>query len=156
MKLTIIPSDGAVYEDNICYSDLTWEGTPANVHALQWQDVAGWVEFNDGTSNENITVLPAWANNAMSAWTAANTPVPPTPPTPEQIKAINKNTAVSLLQQTDWATISDVSDPAKSNPYLINVNDFLAFRNQVRPIAINPPTTLVTFPTMPTDQWASV
>ena len=154
MKLTIVPIDGAVYENGLCYSGLTWEGTPVNVHALQWQDTAGWIEYNDGKQNEDITVLPTWADNAMSAWTVANTPVPPTPPTPQQIQATNKNTAVSLLQQTDWATISDVSDPAKSNPYLINANDFLAFRNQVRPIAINPPTTLVTFPAIPVAVWS--
>jgi hypothetical protein len=161
MKLTIIPSDGAVYENNLCYSNLTWEGTPENVSALQWLDTAGWIEFKtnlDGTKpeNETITVLPQWADNAMAAWTVANTPVPPTPPTPEQIQATNKSTAVSLLQQTDWTTIPDVSDPAKSNPYLTNANEFIAFRNQVRPVAINPPTTLVTFPTIPTDQWATL
>jgi hypothetical protein len=82
MKLTIIPSDGAVYENNVCYSGLTWEGTPADVHALQWLDDAGWIEYNDGAVNEDITVLPQWADNAMAAWTVANTPVPPPPPTP--------------------------------------------------------------------------
>jgi hypothetical protein len=151
MKLTIVPIDGAVYENGLCYSNLTWEGTPVNVHALQWQDNAGWIEFTDGKQNEDITVLPTWADNAMAAWTVANTPVPPTP---QQIQTTNKNTAVLLLQQTDWATISDVSDPAKSNPYLTNVNDFLAFRNQVRPTAINPPTTVVTFPASPVAVWS--
>jgi len=151
MKLTIVPIDGAVYENGLCYSGLTWEGTPVDVHALQWQDTAGWIEFTDGKQNEDITVLPTWANNAMAAWTVANTPVLPTP---QQIQATNKNTAVSLLQQTDWATISDVSDPAKSNPYLTNVNNFLTFRNQVRPTAINPPTTVVTFPANPVAVWS--
>jgi hypothetical protein len=154
MKLTIVPFDGAVYENELCYSGLIWEGTPVNVHALQWKDDTGWIEFTDGKQNEDITVLPDWANNAMAAWTVANTPIPPTPPTPQQIQETNKNTAVSLLQQTDWATISDVSDSTKSNPYLTNVNDFLAFRNQVRPTAINPPTTVVTFPANPVAVWS--
>ena len=86
MKLTIIPSDGAVYENEVSYLNLIWEGTPANVHALQWQDVAGWIEYTDGP-NEDITELPQWADNAMAAWTVANTPAPPTPPTAEQNKA---------------------------------------------------------------------
>lgn len=81
MKLTIIVPDMAVYEDGLCYSNLVWVGTPVNVHALQWQDVKGWIEYNDGKPNEDITILPDWANNAMDAWTVANTPVPiPIPP----------------------------------------------------------------------------
>ena len=76
MRLTIIPSDGAVYEDGLCYSDLTWEGTPADVHALQWLDVAGWIEYEGPKVNEDITVLPQWALNAMAAWDVANQPTP--------------------------------------------------------------------------------
>ncbi len=71
MKLTIIPSDGAVYEDGVCYLNLIWEGTPPNVHALQWKDIAGHIEYDD-KANEDIIVLPEWANNAMAAWTVAN------------------------------------------------------------------------------------
>lgn len=69
MRLTIIVSDGAVYQDGVVYADLVWEGTPENVHALQWKDGAGWVEYNDGTANKDITELPHWALKAMSAWT---------------------------------------------------------------------------------------
>ena len=83
MRLTIIPSDGAVYEDGLCYLNLTWEGTPADVHALQWFDTQGWIEFEDENpydnikpANETITALPQWAINAMAAWDAANQPQP--------------------------------------------------------------------------------
>ena len=86
MQLSILPSDKAVYEDGLCYSDLTWEGTPANIHALQFNTTTstGWLEFNDGTSNEDITVLPQWALNAEAAWQTAydNAHKPPEPPTP--------------------------------------------------------------------------
>lgn len=152
MKLTIIPSDGAVYENNICYSNLTWQGTPLNVHALQWVDVSGWLEFNDGTTNEDITVLPQWANNAMDAWTVANTPVPPQPPTAEQ----NKQTAVTKLQATDWATIPDVADPTKSNPYLSNAQDFVVYRNAVRQYAIYPVAGDINWPAVPQEVWVTV
>lgn len=83
MRLTIIPSDGAVYKDGLCYSDLIWEGTPTNIHALQWFDTQGWIEYNDGTQNENVTELPQWASNALVVWDIANQPVP-VEPTPEQ------------------------------------------------------------------------
>jgi len=152
MKLTIIPSDGAVYENNICYSNLTWQGTPLNVHALQWLDVAGWIEFNDGTPNEDITVLPQWANNAMDAWTVANTPVPPQPPTAEQ----NKQTATSKLQATDWTTIPDVADPTKSNPYLSNAQDFVTYRNAVRQYAVYPVAGYINWPAVPQEVWTTV
>lgn len=83
MRLTIIPSDGAVYKDGLCYSNLIWDGTPANIHALQWFATKGWIEFNDDNpydnhkpTNENIIELPQWALNAINAWTVANTPKP--------------------------------------------------------------------------------
>lgn len=156
MKLTIIPIDSSVCEDGVSYSGLTWEGTPVDVHALQWDNGSGWIEFNDGTPNQEITELPQWALNAEAAWATAdyNAKNPPAP-TPEQIQAGNKNIAVSLLQQTDWATIADISNPSVCNPYLTNPADFIAFRNQVRSTAINPPTTSVTFPAIPTALWSS-
>ena len=78
-------------------------------------------------------------------------PPPPYVPTAED----NKNTAVSLLSQTDWTTIPDVADPALSNPYLTNQAEFITFRNQVRPIAINPVAGNINFPTTPTAIWSS-
>ncbi len=152
MKLTIIPVDGAVYENGVCYSGLTWEGTPVNVHALQWQDIAGWIEFNDGQPNEEITSLPSWALNAEAAWTVANTPVPPPLPTAEQ----NKQTASSKLYSTDWTTIPDVADPTKSNPYLGNVQDFVTYRNAVRQYAVYPIAGNINWPVEPQAVWTSV
>lgn len=166
MKLSIIPSDGTVCEDGVCYNNLTWTGTPANVHALQWDDDApfdvdgeiyyGWLEFKDGSPNQDISVLPPWAGNATAAWTAAANPPPPPAPTPEEIQAQNKAQAVSLLQQTDWAATVDIANPQYSNPYLLNQDAFLTYRSAVREIAVYPPTTPVTvWPPLPTEQWSS-
>lgn len=149
MKLTIIPIDGAVYVDYISYLKLVWEGTPADVHALQWQDTEGWIEYKDVTvPNEVITVLPQWADNAMAAWTVANTPVPPSPPTAEE----NKDTASSLLLATDWTTIADVADPINS-PYLANQADFIIYRNLVRQIAVYPTAGDLVWPIKPDEVW---
>jgi hypothetical protein len=147
MKLTIIPVDGAVYEGGISYLGLVWEGTPPNVHALQWQDVAGWIEYVD-QPNEDITALPEWADNAMAAWTVANTPIPPSPPTAEY----NKATASRLLAGTDWTTIADVASPI-NNPYLANQSEFIAYRQVIRQIAVYPPAGEVVWPTPPTEVW---
>lgn len=94
-RITIIPSDGTVLVDGELKFqplDLSGCGIPADVHALQWYDTRGWIEFNDDNdpftpkpANQDITELPAWAN-ACAAVHAAWTPPPPPElePTPEQ------------------------------------------------------------------------
>lgn len=155
MRLTIIPADGAVGEDGKFYSSLNLSscGIPEDVHALQWDGVAGWIEFKSPlVQNEPITELPAWANCCMTKWTEANTPKPPEPPTAEQ----NKSFATSKLQATDWTTIPDVADPAKSNPYLSNVQDFVVYRNAVRQYAIYPVAGDINWPAIPQEIWTKI
>lgn len=76
MKLSIIPIDGAVYKDGNCYSRLDLSFVPSDVHALQWKDTKGWIEFvdnDDGTKpqNQTITELPNWANTCVTKWDEA-------------------------------------------------------------------------------------
>jgi hypothetical protein len=73
MKLTIIPSDKTVYVDNYSLGNLDLSFVPSNVHALQWKNDLGWIEFveNDDFTkpqNETINQLPNWANSAHNAW----------------------------------------------------------------------------------------
>lgn len=152
MKLTIIPSDGSVYENGVCYLNLTWDGTPSNVHALQWDTDSGWLEFNDGSPNEPITVLPEWAVNAEVAWNQANNPPPPPPPEPPTAEQ-NKATAMGLLSATDWVNQPDVRDTAVS-PHLTNGAEFDAYRLQVRQIAVYPVAGDLTWPPLPAEVWA--
>lgn len=86
MRLVIIPIDKAVYLDEACKSnlDLSACNIPKNVHALQWFDVKGWIEFNDDGDpftpqppNEIIEQLPQWADDCVAVWEA--TPFPPNP-----------------------------------------------------------------------------
>lgn len=65
-----------------------------------------------------------------------------------------KQQASGLLYKTDWTTIADVANPALSNPYLMNQSEFIAYRSQVRALAVNPVVN-PTFPAMPTAQWSS-
>ena len=156
MKLTIIPADGSVGEDNVFYLglDLSSCNIPADVHALQWQDTAGWIEYNSPLiENQPITELPAWANCCLTKWATAHQPPPPPPP---PTAAQNKSTAVSKLQATDWTTIPDVGDPTKSNPYLSNVQDFVTYRNAVRQYAINPVAGDINWPVLPQEVWTTV
>jgi hypothetical protein len=79
MKLTIIPLDKTVYIDNWSFSNLDLSFIPENVHALQWKNDLGWIEYVDiieGNNfvkppNETIQELPSWANAAVARWTEA-------------------------------------------------------------------------------------
>jgi hypothetical protein len=65
-----------------------------------------------------------------------------------------KQQASGLLSATDWTSIADVANPAVSNPYLMNQSAFLAYRSQVRALAVNPVVDPV-FPPVPTAQWSA-
>lgn len=75
--------------------------------------------------------------------------------TQEQPLLACKEQASGLLYKTDWTTIADVADPTKSNPYLMNQAEFIAYRSQVRQLAVNPVVN-PTFPPVPTAQWGTV
>jgi hypothetical protein len=115
MKLTIIVTDKTVYKDGKFYSNLAWLGTPENVHALQWNNGEGWVEYLDGTPHLVVTELPEWADNAVASWNKADEVVPDIPPVPnpnmedksQQLKAAyakypiaNKDSINSILTNT--------------------------------------------------------
>lgn len=63
MKITVIPEgkiigiDGTFFRD--IQQDLSW--IPSNVHAVQWSDSSGEIEYNDGTPNEIISDLGIYA-----------------------------------------------------------------------------------------------
>ena len=150
MLLTIIPVDGNVKKDEVSYLrlDLLSCAIPSNVRALQWKNTSGWIEFWD-QQNEDITELPSWVNCCLAKWEEANIPKPNT-------AGQNKDVAVSLLQLTDWTQIPSVSDPALSNPYLANKNEFDLYRNSVRQYALNPVAGDINWPIMPQEVWTTV
>lgn len=59
MRLTIIPIDKTIGIDGTFLSnvegDLSW--IPTNIHAVQWYDTWGEIEYNDGSPNEKIEEL---------------------------------------------------------------------------------------------------
>lgn len=73
-------------------------------------------------------------------------------PTQEKISKQNcKKQASELLYETDWTTIPDVADPANS-PYLTNQAEFIAWRSQIRALAVNPVADPI-FPPKPVEVW---
>jgi hypothetical protein len=64
-----------------------------------------------------------------------------------------KKQASALLYETDWTTIPDITN-TENDPYLTNQAEFIAYRNEVRKLAVNPVPNPV-FPAVPTAQWSS-
>ena len=66
MKLTIIRDIGLLHIDGFGHDELDMSTVPSNVHALQWHDTTGEIEY---TTNENATIstLPQWAQDLVTA-----------------------------------------------------------------------------------------
>ena len=54
MKLTIIKNDGAVYKEGQSYSNLSLPTIPSDVHALQWNNDKGYIEFLDNVKTHYL------------------------------------------------------------------------------------------------------
>ena len=61
--------------------------------------------------------------------------------------------ASKLLYETDWTTIPDVADSNVSNPYLMNQAEFVAYRSELRELAVHPVANPV-WPIKPATQWS--
>jgi hypothetical protein len=70
----------------------------------------------------------------------------------ESEKMTNAQTAVGILNSTDWTTIADIGLP-EANPRLSNQDQFIAYRQVIRQIAVYPTAGQVTWPTPPTEVW---
>jgi hypothetical protein len=67
--LTIIKDDNNIAEGGV-WRTVDCSSLAANVHAVQWDGSAGWVEYNDGTANETIDSISAY-DDLRTAWTNA-------------------------------------------------------------------------------------
>jgi hypothetical protein len=107
MRLTIIPTDGAVYIDGATYSGLDLSFIPTDVHALQWYDTYGELEFKrsfvDGQlvhpANQMLTELPVWANTCVDAWNDAKLAL-------EEAQRIAAEAARLLVEQKALANLT--------------------------------------------------
>jgi hypothetical protein len=74
MRLTIVPSDKNIGIDGLFLNmDLSSCAIPVNIHALQWYETEGEIEFINNPDrtkpqNEFISELPAWANACVNKW----------------------------------------------------------------------------------------
>ena len=70
MRLTIIKDDKTVIKDLVAATVTDVSYIPTNVHAVQWYDSKGEVEYNDGTANLEITELGIYAQASTDHQTA--------------------------------------------------------------------------------------
>ena len=124
-------------------------------------DVINIIQYEEQPSNPppgfEAPIIAVQSNTAGPGWTYIDGIfiAPPIPaPTPEELIAQCKSQAKTILTNTDWTSIGDVGDPTKSNPYLINQAEFIAYRSTVRNYAVNPVVDPV-WPTQPIEQWSS-
>jgi hypothetical protein len=102
-------------------------------------------------------IIAVQSDVASPGWTYVDEQfiAPPQPtPTPEELIFQCHAKAQGILSSTDWTAIPDVADPLKSNPYLMNQDEFVAYRSTVRNYAVNPVVDPV-WPTPPTEQWSN-
>jgi hypothetical protein len=124
MKLVIIVEDSAVYKDGAYLESLTLSGIPGNVSALQWDADSGEIEYNDGTFNESIDVLPDWAVAAEATYDAAVKAAQNVELTAEEKLQDLRDHRNALLRETDWWGASD----------LTMTQDQIAYRQALRDI----------------------
>lgn len=114
-----------------------------NLIVIDENDIPDWVVAPTYIQSDTANIGDTYENGQFI-------PPAPIPPTAQQ----NKERAVKLLQETDWTTVADVGNPELSNPYLINQAQFIAWRSQVRAVAVNPVEGFGVIPVKPQEQWS--
>lgn len=66
----------------------------------------------------------------------------------DQLKSANKQTASTLLADTDYLTLPDTSS------HIDNMSEILAYREALRAIAVNPPVSVTAWPVKPATVWS--
>jgi hypothetical protein len=79
--------------------------------------------------------------------------IPPSPPVPLPNAYENKLKAISLLTATDWVTFPDVVNTSIT-PHLLNQDEFIEYRRQLRIISLDPIDGNIDWPVIPIEKWA--
>ena len=77
MRVTIIADDAAVYVDGLALWPIDLTGLSSDVHAVQWYDTHGEVEFRDGQPNaliSDFSPYQVFVDRHAAAKAAAATP----------------------------------------------------------------------------------
>jgi hypothetical protein len=99
MRLTIVVPDSNVGVDGE-FKEIDLSSMDANIHAVQWNEARGHIEYNDGTPNEQITDINQFSG-IVDQWYSI-TPDVEEPETPEQ--ALER---IRQQRKTDYENESD-------------------------------------------------
>lgn len=148
MRVTIINRDDSVTINGKTHSGLDFSKFPENIHAIQWYETYGEVEYVTGAdgikpANEKIDNLEPY-NYLLDLWEIAeqeeiaerqrNTP------TPEQIAIGKRN---NLLVASDWTQLPDVTLTAEKKA------EWAAYRQALRDMTSDPNFPNIPFPVKP-------
>ncbi len=111
----------------------------------------GWIPFTASPDDIEQTGRDLYAQ-AVAGDFGPIAPYVPPPPYVAPAEA-NKAEAERRLAKTDWVNQPDVYDPANT-PHLTNRDAFIAYRSQVRAIAVNPVSGNLDWPTEPAAVWS--
>jgi hypothetical protein len=151
MRFILIPSDKVVTIDGESYRDLNLEQVDPTIHAVQWYETWGEIEYIKDENeykpeNQKIYSLDSF-QFAIDEWNKAKILAnAPEEQTEEDLLRECKKMAQAYLMKTDWTQLPDVA----SN--LSNKQEFDNFREIVRVYAVSPVTNPV-WPELPTAQW---
>ena len=116
MRLTVVPSDKLIIKDGKEYKVTDLSYLDSNIHAIQWYDDKGEIEYVDDTSNLAITDITPY-NQCVTDWEAAKTKeAEANVYTDEQWQKWFREIRDELLTDSDWTQISDnkLSDSKKT------------------------------------------
>lgn len=110
----------------------------------------------DRVTQTAIVLTPSFQNGEwVQQWQITEASAEEIEQRKEFIRQQNKDAVSKLLDETDWVENPSVSDPNRS-PHLLNFEDIMNYRMELRRIAINPPeiSILTSLPSKPENQWS--
>ena len=108
-RITIVPDDNTVIVDGEARREISMAGIDPTIHAVQWKDTAGEIEYNDGKRHKKIVSISPF-QSFIDRW--ANAAIPP--PTLDDLKATKKADFVTegvkrvAAQIPDWDSIETI------------------------------------------------
>ena len=120
MRATILPKDGTVTVDGEGLGDFDMSKVPDDIHAVQWYDTGGEIEYIDnpdddveGKPNKLIDKLPAWTNKLIKDHAKKKKEIEemevddlpeeraPAPPRPETVVARDPSAMLRRLEELE-------------------------------------------------------
>ena len=107
MRLTVVPSDKIIIKDGKEYKVTDLSYLDSNIHAIQWYDDKGEIEYVDGTSNLEITDITPY-NQCVTDWEAAKTKeTEANVVSDEEYEKWFREIRNTLLLDSDWTQFTD-------------------------------------------------